>query len=97
MATQGTVDQALGTAQGLLGPPLQSLVPARPLAGHPVEMMAPPCPGPGVWRGWAYILQEPLIQTTRASVQSRHSDNIRLFKETNMFIMLLAFLFLHIL
>lgn len=44
--TQGTMDQALGTAQALLGHPLSEPSPRQGPSWVTVEMMAPLCPGP---------------------------------------------------
>lgn len=52
--TQGTVDQALGTAQGLLGHPLSEPSPCQGPSWVNVEMTAPLCPGPGGAGGWEW-------------------------------------------
>lgn len=52
--TQGTVDQALGTAQGLLGHPLSEPSPRQGPSWINVEMTAPLCPGPGGAGGWEW-------------------------------------------
>lgn len=52
--TQGTVDQALGTAQGLLGHPLSEPSPRQGPSWVNVEMTAPLCPGPGGAGGWEW-------------------------------------------